>query len=87
MSDKDQRTLDGITLTSDAHFAGRIDALEAIQTLLRAHMIEQDAILESDENSVDKMKARGAREEIERLLAVVDEQISAAQLKRDAEPA
>ena len=41
-------------------------------------------IVEADGNATDRMKARGALEEIEKLLGIVDEQIEAARTARDA---
>ena len=86
MSDKDQRVLDGIKVTGDANLAGQLHALKTMRTLLRAHMAEQDAIVGNDERSVSRMLARGACEEIDRLLDAVEQQIAVAQSERDAWP-
>ena len=82
MSKQDQRVLDGIKVISDAHLAGRIDALEKVRETLRRHKSACDAVLGSEGSAVDKMKARGAGEEIDALLEWVGEEITTAQSQR-----
>lgn len=83
MSTPADRVRDGMRLTLDAHVDGQLEALERIQTALRKREQVASETVEADGNATERMKARGAVEEIEQLLVLVDEQIASARAARN----
>ena len=84
MSTPEERVQDGMRLTLDAHVEGRLETLQQLRDMLLEHGRVAGEIVEADGNATERMKARGALEEIEKLLGIVDEQIEAAGPARDA---
>jgi len=84
MSTPEERVQDGMRLTLDAHVEGRLEALQQLRNVLLERDRVAGEIVEADGNATDRMKARGALEEIEELLGIVDEAIEVARTARDA---
>lgn len=82
MSTGDQRIEDAMRLTADAVLTGQVAALENVLLELARRQEANHLVLESGATATDKMKARGANEEIGALLAYVQQQIDAAQAAR-----
>lgn len=84
MSSPEERVQDGMRLTLDAHGEGRLEVLKELRGRLLERGRLAGEIVEADGNATDRMKARGALEEVEQLLGIVDELIEAARPARDA---
>lgn len=83
MSTGDQRVHDSIRLTADAVLSGRIAALEDVRLKLAERQEANDETVASGATATDKMKARGANEEISNLLQYIAREVDAAQANRD----
>ena len=79
MSTPEERVQDGIRLTLDAHVEGRLEALQQLRNVLLERDRVAGEIVEADGNATDKMKARGANEELTLLRELVDQLIELTQ--------
>ncbi len=82
MSTPEERVQDGMRLTLDAHVEGRLETLQQLRDVLLERGRVAGEIVEADGNATERMKARGALEEIEKLLELVGEQIDSARAAR-----
>jgi hypothetical protein len=84
VSTPEERVHESLLLTFDAHAAGQLEAFGRIRVVLHERARLAGEIVEADGNATERMKARGALEEVEQLLGLVDEQIEFARAARDA---
>ena len=84
MGTPEERVQDGMRLTLDAHAEGRLDALEQLRSELLERRRLAGETVEADGNATDRMKARGALEEIDELLGLAEELAGATRTARGA---